>query len=146
MADAPVVDVIGLRAIMRDLARASDPRAGELVAAMQGAGRKAAEPVAEAARGDVPWDTGTLSGDIRVTASRTGAAVRMGRAKVPYAAPVEFGGWPPGREFIADGRYLFPAARANQSNVVDAYSSALSHAFDDLSWTNETSDPEAVHD
>ena len=131
--------------------RASDPRAGILVAAMREAGRKAAEPVAEAARAAVPNDSGTLAGDIRVTAARTGAGVRMGRKTVPYAGWVEFGGKRQNphlslREFIPDGRYLFPAARGMGPQVVDAYSSALTHAFDDIAWTNETADPEAVHD
>jgi hypothetical protein len=151
MADAPVIDVIGLRALVRDLVRSSDPRAGALVKAMQDAGRKAAEPIAAAARASLPHDTGTLAGDVRVTASRTGAAVRMGRSSIRYAGWIEFGGTrhephDSSRDYIADGRYLFPAARSEQPGAVDAYTSALQHAFDNLDWTNTTSDPTAVHD
>lgn len=145
------MDVVGLRALVRDLVKASDPRAGQLIKAMQGAGKQAAEPIAAAARATVPHDSGTLQGDIRVTASRTGAAVRMGRKTVPYAGWIEFGGTrhsphDSSRDFVADGRYLFQAARGNETKVVDAYSSALSHAFDGIPWTNETTDGSAVHD
>jgi hypothetical protein len=146
MANAPVVDVIGLRALQRDLAKATDPRAGELSAAMRKAGGAAAAPVAEAARGAVPVDSGRLSGDIRVNASRTGATVRMGRASVPYAGPVDFGGYPGDREYLAGGRYLFPAAQGLAGTVADRYSTEIQRALDGLDWTNSTSDGAAVHD
>lgn len=138
--------MVGLRALGRDLARASDPRAGELLTVMKDAGRQAANPVAAAARGSVPHDSGTLAGDIRVTSARSGAAVRMGRSTVPYAGPVDFGGWPEGREYLPSGRYLFPAAQHLAMTVGRLYEQAIQRGLDSFAWTNETGNPEAVHD
>jgi hypothetical protein len=142
---APVVDVVGLKAFSRDVKKLGEA-GGPLDAAMRAAGRLAATPVAEAARSAIPHVTGTLAGDVRVTASRSGAAVRMGRKPVPYAGPVEFGGYPAGREYNARGRYLFPAADRLATTAGDLYSTAVGKALDDFGWTNATADPEAVRD
>lgn len=81
-----------------------------------------------------------------VSATRTGAAVRMGRKAVPYAGPVEFGGWPEGREYIPGGRYLFPAAHALANSAASLYAAGVQRAIDGFNWTNETNNPEAIHD
>ncbi len=146
MAAAPTVEVVGLKALARDLAKASDPRAGEVLGYMKRAGVQAANPVADATRSSLPHDTGSLSGDVRVSANRTGATIRMGRKSIPYAGWVEFGGTrhrphTTSRPFIADGRYLFPAARQLQSEVASLYSDAIGDAFAHLSWTNPGDQP-----
>jgi hypothetical protein len=151
MATAPQVAVLGLRSLMRDLAKASDPRAGAILDRMKAAGATAAAPVAERARSSVPIDEnsphpGQLAGDVRITSSRSGAAVRMGRAGVPYAGPVDFGGYPAGRPFVSTGRYLYPAAEALADPVITLYSAAIQKAFDAYNWTNESGDPQAIHD
>jgi hypothetical protein len=146
MAQAPEVQVVGLRALMRDLARAANPDAGALLDAMKKAGRTAVEPVAAAVQSTVPKASGALSGSVRVSATRTGAAVRMGRASVPYAGPVDFGGWPDDREYIAGGRYLFPAAEGLAPKSAQLYNDGMQRALDSFNWTNTTSDGAAVHD
>jgi hypothetical protein len=145
MAQVPTVAVVGMRALRRDVTRLTGD-AGPLNKALSEAGRKAATPVMAAVLEVLPRDTGTLAGDVRVTASRTGAAVRMGRAAIRYAGPVEFGGWPAGREFLPDGRYLFPAAKQLAQTVGTLYSEGTQRALDAFGWSNETNNAEAVHD
>jgi hypothetical protein len=65
----------------------------------------------------------------------------MGRASLPYAGPLEFGGWPAGREFVASGRYLFPAAGRLAGEAAELYSNALQRGLDAFPWTNEGTDP-----
>lgn len=134
---AAVVTIVGLRALARDLKRATDPRAGELLKYMQQAGRQAASPVAERVRGDVPHLDGALAGTVRISSTRSGAAIRMGGISgVAYAGPVDFGGWPEGRPYIANGRYMFPAAQGLSSTVLRLYSDAIQTGLDHFSWTN----------
>ena len=159
MAAGPVVEVVGMRAVIRDLAKATDPRAGELIKVMQQAGRQVAQPIAAAARSAVPHDSGranpdgvSLASDIRVTASRTGAAVRAGRkGRLAYAGWIEFGGTrrrphPSARQFVSAGRFLFPAARGRAAQTARAYEDALQRGLDSLPWTNPGSTAEGVHD
>lgn len=147
---APVVGIVGAKALRKDLSQLADDVTGPLYAAMKQAGRDAAEPVAAAARQTLPHVTGTLAGDVRTSGTKTGAAVRMGRASIPYAGWVEFGGTRPDgseRPYLAAGRYLFPAARGLAERAARDYSDSLARLFDrsDL-WTNTTSDGSAVHD
>jgi len=151
MAPPAQVGVVGLKALQRDLNRLADPRAGGMSRALQAAGRAAAEPVAAAARSALPHDSGRLAGDVRVTAARTGAAVRMGRKTVPYAAWVEFGGrrhrpHDTARPFVRTGRYLFPAARQLAATSARAYAEAVEVALGRARWTNQTADARSVHD
>jgi hypothetical protein len=150
MAQQPVATVVGLRALGRDLEKLGADR-GPLNKAMSAAGKEAAEPVAGAARMALPHDSGGLSGDVRVNATRTGATVRMGRKAKPYAGWVEFGGTrhsphESSREYVRDGRFLFPAARQLATTVLDRYTVALQKALDDYPWSNTTSDGGAVHE
>jgi|SRR5215469_8337493 len=171
MAQAPTVAVVGLRSLVRDVNKLCS-NAGELNKELSQAGRRAAEPVAQATIGDLPELTGRLKSSVRVTATRSGAAVRMGRASVPYAGPVEFGGWPRGsesggggvvraligrlfgsapaaqggRQYLPDGRYLFPAAKELAEQAAQLYSEGAQRALDSFNWTNETTNAEAVHD
>lgn len=152
MADAPTVDIIGLRALARDIKRAGT--APDLLIQMREAARKVADPVAAAIREALPkvdtreHSAGTLAGSVRTTATRTGSAVRMGTAAVDWAGPVDFGGWPHGRQFMPDGRYMYPIAR--QSGIVTSaaseYSDALQRGFNGYNWTNTSGDPGGVHD
>jgi hypothetical protein len=150
MAQAPQVAVVGLRALNRDLGRIVADR-GPLNKAMAAAGRAAAEPVAAMARSALPHASGRLAGDVRVTASRSGAAVRMGRKTLPYAGWVEFGGTrrkphDSARLFVRAGRYLFPAAAQLAPVAARLYSDATTAAFANYRWTNRGDNPGGVHD
>jgi hypothetical protein len=137
--------VVGLRALVRDANRLCAD-AGPLNTALKAAGRAAAEPVAAQTRSSLPDVTGQLKGSVRVGATRSGASVRMGGSTVPYAGPVEFGGYPGNRPFHSEGRYLFPAARTWASTSAELYSAAAQRAFDSFGWSNETTNAQAVHD
>jgi hypothetical protein len=146
----PVVGIVGAKALRKDLSRLADDATSPLYQAMKQAGKDAAEPVAAATRAALPHVTGTLAGDVRTSGTKTGAAVRMGRASVPYAGWVEFGGIRPDgseRPFISTGRYLYPAARGLAESAARSYSDSLARLFErsDL-WTNTTSDGSAVRD
>ena len=147
MADAPVVDIVGLRALARDVKALTT--SNDLLSQMREAARKAAAPVAAAIASAVPHDTGTLAGTVRTSATRTGAGIRMGGiGGVAYAGPVDFGGWPAGREYLTNGRYMFPIAHeANLAAAAAAdYSDAITRAVNSYDWSNATTDPAAVHD
>ena len=147
---APVVSIVGLRALRRDIARQADTRPSELYDALRVAGRQAAEPIAAATRATVPRVSGDLAGDVRVLASRTGAGVRMGRKSLRYAPWIEFGGnlpQGPRRPYVAAGRYLFPAARQYSYRAAGLYSDALQRVLNSSNiWTNSTTNLGAVHD
>jgi len=149
----PQVGIIGMRALRADINRLADDQSSRLYQAIKDAGRQAAEPVAQRARGAFPHgDTGDLAGDVRVSGTKTGAAVRVGRVKIPYAGWVEFGGrrhtpHESARTFVPSGRYLFPAAAGLADVAAQRYTDALERVFSDPSvWTNTTDNGGDVHD
>lgn len=156
----PLVEVVGLKAFTADLARSADDRKSALLKEMKQAGRTAMNPIADAARGAVPHDSGrvgspghmTLEDNIRVSSTRTGAAVRAGqKGKVEHAGWIEFGGTrrrphDSARVYISGGRFLFPAARRLTQTAKGLYEDAIARAYDHYQWTNPTADPGAVHD
>ena len=147
---APTVAIVGMAALRRDLTRMGADN-GPLNKALAAAGKRAVEPVAAITRSELPQDTGRLAGDVRTTGSRSGAAVRMGRASIRYAGWVEFGGHrhvphESERAYDPRGRFLFPAALRLQSSVAAEYARAAQQAVDAFTWSNETTNPESVHD
>jgi len=156
---ATAVGVVGMKALRRDINRMSSDVSGPLYRAIKAAGKAAAEPVAARARASLPADErapsrwnapGRLAGSVRTSGTRTGAAVRMGRATVPYAGWIEFGGSRPDgsqREFIPSGRYLWPAAQGLANEAAALYSQAIGQILNSPSvWTNTTDEGAAVHD
>jgi hypothetical protein len=156
---APVVGLVGLAALRRDIAKMTDETRGTLYEAIKSAGRELAEPVAARTVSTLPtsgldgtqWHRpGALKGSVRVYATRSGAGVRMGSKAIPYAGWVEFGGSRPDgseRTFFSDGRYMFNAARSMQMAAAEKYSAALQRALERTGlWTNEGTDPGGVHD
>ncbi len=93
------------------------------------AGKKAADVIAAAARSRVPVDSGRAQSSIRATAGRGGKVVGGG-AKAPYYPWLDFGGSvgrkkAVHREFIATGRYLYPAFTDKRGEVLDVYVAAV---------------------
>jgi hypothetical protein len=147
MAQQPLAQVVGLRALMKDLKQMTDPQAGDMVKAMNRAGKAAMDPIANAVRSAYPSITGGLRGTVRTAGSRTGASVRVGnKAKVPYAGPVDFGGYPGERPYIPDGRYLYPTAHSLLQSALQAYEQAVGHVCDQFPWSNVSINPGSVHD
>lgn len=155
----PVVGIVGMAALRRDLARMATDESGPLYAALKQAGTEAIQPIIEAARSAIPASDrasaegrGKLAASVRGSGTRTGATVRMGSAAVPYAGWMEFGGTRRSphrsfREIVHTGRYLYPAARGLEGRAAESYSYALGRIFASAGvWTNTTSDPGAIHD
>jgi hypothetical protein len=143
------VAVEGIKAFARDVKKGGEPPSGELLKAMRLAGRNAAKPVAAALKERYPQLSGALSRSVRVTASPSGAAVRAGysRDRVPYAGPVDFGGYPGERRWYSNGRYLYPTAQALLPGTSELYSMELQKIFERFHWTNGASTPpEVIHD
>jgi hypothetical protein len=151
MAQAPVVQVAGLRALVKDMKALGAP-AGPLLKQMQQAAKSAGEPVAAMTRATLPQVSGQLAGTVRVTATRTGASVRMGSSSIRYAGWIEFGGTRRAphesmRDYQSNGRYLFLAARAEVGQVTALYEAAVTKALNAYRWSNEeTTNGGSVHD
>jgi hypothetical protein len=145
VAKAPVVAVIGMRALAKDLAKLTSDR-GALNKALAAAARQAVEPIAAATRSSLPQVSGRLAGTVRVGATRTGASVRMGSSSRRYAGWVEFGGtrrapFVSSRPYLAQGRYMFPVAHDLAGEAAGIYSAATERAINDFPWTNEGAEP-----
>jgi hypothetical protein len=134
----PIVQVLGMSALRRDIMRLDKegmPRA------MIEAGMLVSEPVANTVRAVLPSKSGALRGSVRVAKIRTGAAIRVGNARVSYTGPVEFGGYPGERPFIRDGRYIFPTARRMASSLVPAYEREIQRIINSNGWETSPNAP-----
>ena len=119
MSQAPQVGIVGLKALTRDVKSRRPQPATVLALLRRGRWRPSRSPTT---RCSLPQASGRLAGDVRVTATRSGAAVRMGRGSLRYAGWVEFGGTrrvphTSTRPYDTNGRYLFPAACQLQASV-----------------------------
>jgi hypothetical protein len=128
----------GLKELRRDLIRLGDD---DMPKAFVAAGVKVAEPLAGRVRSRLPRDSGDLAGSVRVAKIRTGAALRVGSKKVPWAGWVEFGGTRrrphvSSRDFYPQGRYIFPEARAAGPQAVEAYAAEVGKIIDQFHWSH----------
>ena len=128
---APHVAVLGLKELRRDLTRLDRENVPK---AMVEAGQRAAEPVANRIRYSLPKRSGALAGTVRAAKVRTGATIRVGLGRAPYAGPIEFGGYPRGRAYLAAGRYIFPTARSLSSTAWKIYEAEIQRAIDRNGW------------
>src|SRR5215472_1889824 len=96
-----VAEVVGLKALMKDVNKLTKDERSPLFAAMKEAGYRAVQPIVPATRGELPSSDrkdsathhrGALAASLRASAYRSGAAVRFGSKKVPFAGWIEFGG------------------------------------------------------
>jgi hypothetical protein len=150
MAQAPIVQVAGLKSLVRDMKKLGAP-GGDLLKALQQAALHSGDPVAAMTRASLPQVSGRLANDVRVSATRTGASIRMGRATVRYAGWIEFGGTRRAphesvRDYQALGRYMFPAARSLAPSVAASYQRGATAAIAQFRWSNTTVAPSSVHD
>ena len=81
----------------------------------------------------VPRVTGRLAGSVAVTRTKSGADVSIGDAGTPYAGWIEFGGTR-GRPYIAEGRYLYPTALADQQQIERDVSRATTTEIEGFHW------------
>lgn len=150
MAQAPLVAVVGLAALRRDLNRMGTDLNSPLYAVLKAGAQAAADPIASRARSSLPHLSGRLAGDVRVSTTKTGATIRMGRRSIPYAGWIEFGGSRPDgseRPYLPNGRYLFPSAQSLATQAAATYTVALEKVLNSgLVWTNTGTNPGSVHD
>ena len=107
------VEVDGLRDLRRAIRRAEEDYSD-----LREAGLEAAEPVADTAVSLVPVLDAELQGTIRAAGQASGAVVRAGFARVPYAGPIHFG-WP--GHGIEPNPFLYNALDQRRSDVMKIY-------------------------
>jgi hypothetical protein len=146
VAGAISAEVVGIRALTKDLLKLADDHSGTLLPYLQEAAMAAMQPGAEAVRGALPSVSGRLRGSVRVRRNRTGATVIEGGEGVLYAGPVDFGGYPESRPYLPNGRYLFPQMERVTARAESIYTKAVQQALDRIQWTNETTNAGAIHD
>jgi len=92
----------------------------------------AAEHTAGSVRGRVPRVSGRLASSVVSELAGDHAVLTMG-AGVPYAGWIEYGG-ARGRPYVAQGRYVYPTALADEHLVVLAGEQAADDAIGGFSW------------
>lgn len=110
----PRIEVEGLQEFLKAVRKAGDK---DLLTAVKGANKEAADVVAKAAKPEAPVLTGRLAGSVRATATQKVGQVRAGKASVPYAGVIHFGGY----HNIRPTPFLYDALDSRASAVVDAY-------------------------
>lgn len=126
---APIIEPVridGLREIVRAI-RAVD---ADLAKALRLGANKAAAIVVDAARAKMPSRTGRAKTSVRAKSTRTAARVTSGGKRAPYVPWLDYGGNvgrgnTAHRPFIADGRYVYPAFRANREQFEKIYRDEL---------------------
>lgn len=104
--------------------------------------KRAANEVAQEAKGRVPSRTGRTASSIRATAGGNRAYVVGGRAAIPHYGWLDFGGrtprlgnprsvgpWAGSGTGPAKGRFIFPALDAKERQVVSLVEHAVSEAL-----------------
>lgn len=124
MAQQPAIQVDGLDELRRELRRLKDR---ELNEAMKAVHKELADEVTKRALPKVPVRTGTLKSTVRSTGTVRDAIGRVGKASVPYAAPIHWG-WAsrniPRRPFLTD------AAAALERDITDRYDRHVADMLD----------------
>lgn len=123
------VDVEGLSDFRRSLREVDRELPKELRAALR---RDVADPVAGQVQTRVPVKSGAWRKAIRGGATQSAAYIQWGRAKVPYAGWLEFGGKRRGgrnsvayRNRVSTGRYVWPTVRSNEDRAAEATLQAM---------------------
>jgi len=95
------------------------------------------ERIAERVKSAVPHASGVLEASI--FAEQDGDTNVVGYdGSAPYAGWIEFGGTR-GRDYVDEGRWLFPYADDATRDVVDAMEDATQREIDQTSWPTPTS-------
>ena len=125
-----IVRITGLRELNAALKRMDADLPKEIKAALN----TASEELVRQASSKVPKRTGRAAGTYRAAATRTAARVRVGGARAKYVPWLEFGGEgrikgrPSKRQFITEGRYLYPTLRKLRPEFEQALLDAIGEA------------------
>ena len=132
MADPAVdVEVHGVREFERGARRL----AGNIDDRADSAFKSVADQTATMVRSRVPRKTGRLAASLTGERADHGATVGY---DLIYAGPVDYGGWPPGRPYIPEGRYLYPTALEATSLLKRAGETAAEHEIRSMLWPKPT--------
>ena len=126
---APAVELVGVDAGMADLKRWAKDLQPEVDKAVLPLGQRVAGIVS--AR--VPRLSGQLAGSVEADATDEGVEVSMGDG-LDYAGWIEFGG-SRGREYIPEGRYLYPTALENQDEFENVAAEAAADTVGRFAWS-----------
>ena len=126
------VEIVGLRDFRRALrdTGAAAPRALRL------AGNEAADLVVTGARSRMPSRSGKAKASVKARSTQTAVKITSGGNRAPYVPWLDYGGSvgvndTAKRTFIADGRYVYPAYRAEKSKFEGLLREALQRVADD---------------
>lgn len=131
MATEPI-KVYGWREFNRNLRRLD----AQLPKALRLAGNEAAQIVVDWAQPRVPRRSGAAAATYKARSTRTAARVSAGSNKVPYVAWLDYGGRvgrraAVRREYIKEGRYLYPGYAENAGKVRAVLVAALHKVADE---------------
>ena len=105
MADKTKAEVHGVDELFRD----TEKLAGRIADVTPEQFERIAQLAVATVRAKVPKRTGQFASTVRASKTKRAVLVRMGKAKVPYAGWLEFGGTR-GRPYVPGGRWLYPTA------------------------------------
>lgn len=128
------VEIIGEEAAAADLKRWADQLAGEVV---KNAAVPTSERVADVVRGRVPHLSGQLAGSVATEIDDDGAGIGYD-GSVPYDGWIEFGGTR-GRDYISQGRYVYPSMLDAQDEYLQAAASASVDTAERFPWSTPAS-------
>jgi len=125
----PAISVEGLKEVIRDFKRVGDV---ELPKELKALHKDLSSKVASRASANAPVKTGKLKATIRGLGSQRYGVVKEGKASIPYAGWVDFGGNKRGRgggiqsrPYLSNGRIIYPALDELKPTIEREYNNAL---------------------
>lgn len=128
MAEELKISVGGLAALNKGLRGIDAQAPKELRLALN----SAAQLLVDATEPKIPKDTGAAARSMVAKSTRTSARVAVGGNKAPYFPWLDFGGEgrvagrPAHRDFLADGRYVYPTLREIRPRIERQLQDSLS--------------------
>ena len=124
------VHVVGLADLNRSLRKIDKDAPKQLRIALN----SAAELLADRVRPQIPTDSGAARRSLKVASTRTAARIAVGGKRAAYYPWLDFGGQgrkrgrPGKREFIREGRYIYPTLARIRPDI----EKQLQEALDDV--------------
>lgn len=124
---ADVVTLTGIKELNTALRKAGS----DLPKGMRLALNEGTEKLAGYIRPEVPSRSGRARGSIKAGSTRTAARLRVGGSRAPYYPWLDFGGegrirgHPAHRDFIREGRYVYPTLRRRKPELIDDLNEAI---------------------
>ena len=104
-----------------------------------------AEIATSAVRVKMPRRSGKLAASVRKGRRKNAVLVRVGKAKVPYAGWIEYGGNRVGRgggiasrPIVKGGRYLYPTALELQPQLIKVANQGAKDEIKEMRWERPT--------